>query len=68
MSEHPITPSPELVQQWLGEYFGCTVSGEVLDVELALATQAAKWGYEQGLKEGGRRMQKMLNEVANYVD
>ena len=48
--EHPITPPPELVQQWLGEYFGTTVSGEVSDVELALATRAARWGADQELE------------------
>lgn len=48
--QHSITPPPELVQQWLGEYFGCTVSGESLDVELALATQAANWGADQELE------------------
>ena len=47
---HPITPPPELVQQWLGTYFGTTVTGEVSEVELALATQAARWGANQELK------------------
>ena len=45
--EHPITPPPELVQQWLGTYFGSTVTGEVSDVELALVNQAARWGADQ---------------------
>ena len=48
--EHPITPPPELVKQWLGTYFGATVTGEVSDVELALATQAARWGADQELE------------------
>jgi hypothetical protein len=47
---HPITPPPELVQQWLGTYFGTTVTGEVSGVELALATQAAQWGADQELE------------------
>jgi hypothetical protein len=47
---HPITPPPELVQQWLGTYFGTTVTGEVSKVELALATQAARWGADQELE------------------
>lgn len=51
MTDHPITPPPELVEQWLGTYFGTTVSGEVSDVELALATQAARWGSDQELAE-----------------
>jgi hypothetical protein len=50
MTDHPITPPPELVQQWLGTYFGTTVTGEVSDVELALATQAARWGSDQELE------------------
>jgi hypothetical protein len=47
---HPITPPPELVQQWLGTYFGTTVTGEVSLVELALATEAARWGADQELE------------------
>ena len=49
-NQHPITPPPDLVQQWLGTYFGTTVTGEVSDVELALATQAARWGADQELE------------------
>ena len=49
-NQHPITPPPELVQQWLGNHFGTTISGEVSDVELALATQAARWGADQELE------------------
>ena len=48
--EHPITPPPELVKQWLGTYFGATVTGEVSDVEFALATQAARWGADMELE------------------
>ena len=50
-NQHPITPPLELVQQWLGIYFGTTVTGEVSEVELALATQAARWGADQELEE-----------------
>ena len=49
--EHPITPSTELVKQWLGTYFSTTITGEVSDVELTLATQAARWGANQELEE-----------------
>lgn len=49
-NQHPITPPPELVQQWLGTYFGTTVTGEVSKLELALATQAAQWGADQELE------------------
>ena len=49
-NNHPITPPSELVQQWLGNHFGTTVRGEVSDVELAIATQAARWGADQELE------------------
>ena len=48
--EHPITPPPELVQQWLGDYFGCVVNGELSDSEKFLANQAAEWGANQELE------------------
>ena len=50
-NNHPITPPPELVKQWLGTYFSTTITGEVSDVELTLATQAARWGANQELEE-----------------
>ena len=52
--QHPITPPPELVQQWLGEYFGCVVSGELSDSERYLATQAARWGADQQLEQDAK--------------
>ena len=51
MTNHPITPPPELIQQWMGEFFGCTVNGELSDSERYLATQAANWGYKQAVEE-----------------
>jgi hypothetical protein len=49
--QHPLTPQPELVRQWLGEYFGTRVTGEITAVEQYLATQAARWGADQELEE-----------------
>jgi len=48
--EHPITPLPELVQQWIGDYYGCPVSGELSGVETAIANRAAQWGADQELE------------------
>ena len=48
--QHPITPPPELVRQWLSEYFGTTVTGEVSAFEQHIATQAARWGSDQELE------------------
>ena len=49
-SSHPITPPPELVQQWLGDFFGCTPDPELSDSERFLATRAAQWGGDQELE------------------
>jgi hypothetical protein len=49
-NEHPITPPPELVHQWLGEFFDCTVSGELSDSERFLTAHAAQWGADQELE------------------
>ena len=48
-NQHPITPPPELVEQWIGIYLGITVTGELSNLEIALATQAAQWGADQEL-------------------
>ena len=49
MAEHPITPPPELVKQWLGEHYGsvCIAPGEATSY---VATQAARWGADQELE------------------
>lgn len=47
---HPITPPPELVQEWIGDYYGCPVGGELSGVETAIAARAAQWGADQELK------------------
>jgi hypothetical protein len=45
--QHPITPQPELVQQWVDTYFGGRISQSNFHVDLA--TQAAQWGSDQEL-------------------
>ena len=47
--EH-LTPPSKLVQQWLGDFFGCVVSGELSHSERFLATRAAQWGADQELE------------------
>jgi hypothetical protein len=49
-NQHPITPPPELVQRWIGDYYGCPVSGELAGVETAIATRAAQWSADQELE------------------
>ena len=41
-NQHPITPPPELVQQWINEEDGLTAGH--------IATQAARWGGDQELE------------------
>jgi len=40
--QHPITPPPELVQQWINEEDGLSAEH--------IATQAARWGADQELE------------------
>jgi hypothetical protein len=49
--QHPITPPPTLINQWLGEFFGCIVNGGIADSDRYLATKAARWGADQELEE-----------------
>ena len=42
--QHPITPPPELVQQWVDTYFGGSIS------HVDLAVQVAQWGADQELE------------------
>ncbi len=44
----PITPPPELVQQWVDTYFGGRVSQSKFHLDLA--TRAAQWGADQELE------------------
>jgi hypothetical protein len=45
---HPITPPPELLQQWTTEFYGThVVPGEACT---DLATRAAQWGADQELE------------------
>ena len=45
--EHPITPPPELVVQWLEE----SPEDNELGISGYIATQAARWGADQELNE-----------------
>jgi hypothetical protein len=44
MTEHPITPPPELVQQWINEVDEGNIFGE------HLASRAAQWGADRELE------------------
>jgi hypothetical protein len=47
MTDHQITPPPEMAQQWMTEFYGTpVVPGEACT---DLATRAAQWGADQEL-------------------
>ena len=46
--EHPITPPPELVQQWWDGTHGALYEFE------AVTTQAARWGADQQLEQAAK--------------
>jgi hypothetical protein len=50
--EHPITPPPELIPQWVQNW------PHGADFDLHLATQAARWGYQQAVEELGAFLRK----------
>jgi hypothetical protein len=49
MTDHPITPPPELVEQWVSLAYTVTERGSEILAEVA--TLAARWGADQELKE-----------------
>ena len=46
---HPITPPPELVQQWCDEARDASLSTP--KIEKMVVTRAAAWGYQQAVEE-----------------
>ena len=47
-TKHPITPPPELVQQWAKEFYGTSIApGEAA---IYITTQAANWGADTELE------------------
>jgi hypothetical protein len=51
-NQHPITPPPELVQQWVGNAYLSDVHHNEEDwaYEQHIATRAAQWGADQELE------------------
>jgi hypothetical protein len=48
MTEHPITPPPELVEQWCEQLFGCPNKPKIAAYELVRL--GAQWGADQELE------------------
>ncbi len=47
MTNHPITPPPELVQQWVNQFIG---NQECMPEQVYIARAAAQWGADQELE------------------
>ena len=47
-TEHPITPPPDLMEQWLETWL--TARGKQPAFDVFLATRAARWGADQELE------------------
>jgi hypothetical protein len=47
-NQHPITPPPELVQQWQEDWHHSKAN--YIEIEVYMATQAARWGADQELE------------------
>jgi hypothetical protein len=52
MTDHPITPPPELVKQWLNDFYGPATMPGLAPGEMALhlADVAVRWGADQELE------------------
>ena len=50
MTEHPITPPPELVEEWIAQVWHEGTPVQVAASDIHIATQAARWGADQELE------------------
>ena len=50
--QHPITPPPKLIKQWLAEFYGPLSPGMAPgEMVLHIAAVAARWGADQQLEQ-----------------
>ena len=65
MTDHPITPPPELVQQWTADIFGD--AQECFSCEVEFANRAAQWGADMELAACCRQLTdpKWYDEIKN---
>jgi hypothetical protein len=61
--QHPITPPPELVMEWVNNHYGGKVHRNLGGVELSIAAQAAQWGADQELEA----CCKIMEDNQDYV-
>ena len=49
-NQHPITPPPELVDKWHGQWLNAWVSARNIRANQWIANQSAQWGADQELE------------------
>jgi len=59
MTDHPITPPLELVQEWYQE---ASLSGAPYEYEQQIAARAAQWGYGQRGEVNEAKLQKARDQ------
>ena len=67
MTDHPITPPPELVQQWMAEVWHEGAPVRVAASDLHIATQAARWGSAQELEACCEWVEKTIPSWAPHA-
>lgn len=63
---HPISPPPELVEQWIAEIWHEGTPVRVAVSDLHIATQAAQWGSDQGKIRSGPES-PLVERVADAI-
>jgi hypothetical protein len=59
-----ITPPPELVQQWMAEFYGTPIVPGAACIDLA--TRAAQWGADQELGACCEWLDEGFGDVGNF--
>jgi hypothetical protein len=66
--QHPISPTPELVRQWMNEFYGV---GRVLAAPsqgtIDIATRAAQWGWNQREPEIQAAADREREEICHWL-
>jgi hypothetical protein len=67
MTDHPITPPPVLVEQWLAEIWHEGTPVRVAASDLHIATQSARWGADMELEACCEWLRNSLSEDPREV-
>lgn len=67
--EHPITPPPELVEEWIAQVWHEGTPVRVGASDIHIATQAARWGADQELEACCEQLAQLVrgDRMAEYL-